>query len=375
MENSIKINLFDNFEILKGNEKILESLSNTRKTKLFLAYLMINRERVVTHKELFELLWSGQEYSNPGTALRTLLYRYRTLISESEYTELYESILSKRGAYQWNPDIKVSIDIYDFEDYSNIGLNEAISKDKRIDCLKKAIDLYRGPLLSEFSEEHWAVPKAVHYRDLYIMDINAYISYLKEEGKNTEVVDVLNKAIEIAGHDDLLDVELSIAKNGFGDDMKEKKYHIMLDHMGSMSDEIDKLQRSMESDDIADSAFVCDFETFKDVYHLQRRLLARTGETMYVSLLTVGFADNFEPDSLDIERAMKALLDSTKKSLRCGDSICRYSDLCLAIMFPAGAYDDARKIMDRIRSRFLIHESNSDIVISYRIRPLKNVKE
>lgn len=377
-DNGIKIQLFDSICITENGEPILESLSNTRKTKLFISYLLINRDRIVPHKELFELLWSGQEYSNPGTALRTLLYRFRNLVADSGHESLEDVILSKRGAYQWNSDIGIGIDIYDFEDYSRVGLNEALSKEKRMECLKKAIDLYKGPLMVEFNEEHWLVPKSVHYRDLYIMDVDAYVTFLKEDNRKQEIRDVLETALIRAGHNDLVDLELGLISDEIDEEAKDRiksRYDVVAKHTNYMSDEVDKLQKNMEADDVADSAFVCDYEMFKEVYHLQRRLLARTGETMYAALITVGFINTESVDSLTVERVMKSLLDSTKKCLRCGDSICRYSDLCLAVMFPAGAYEDARKILERIRSRYLTNVTNSDLVISYRIRPLKNTKD
>lgn len=370
----ITISLFDTFEINKDGSPILESLSNTRKTKLFLAYLILNRKRVIPHKELFELLWSGQEYSNPGTALRTLLYRYRNLISDSNYNELSESIISKRGAYQWNSEIDVSIDIDDFEDYSQVGLNSALSKEKKVECLEKALELYKGPLLKEFAGEHWVVAKAVYYRDLFILDTVEYANILKEEGKSDKALSVLEEAVKKADRNDLIDIEILRIKEGNVKD-SDSRYEVLKSQIGAMDDEMDRIQKGMESDDVTDSAFVCDYEMFKDVYHLQRRLLARTGETMFVSLMTLGFLSDANGDELRNERVMKAMLDSTKKALRCGDSICRYSDSCLAIMFPAGTYDDARKIMERIRNRFLSGVNNSDIVISFKVRPLKNVKD
>lgn len=373
MSNNIRINLFGNFEILKDDQVILDSLSNTRKTKLFLAYLMINKERHVTHRELFELLWAGQEYSNPATALRTLLYRYRTLVAESGYNELENSIISKRGAYIWNKDINVSIDIYDFEDYSAVGLNQVLDKERRMSCLKAAIDLYKGPLLVDSSDEHWVVPKAVKYRDMYVLDVKEYTEFLKKDGKSSEAKKIIENAINIVGHNDLLDMELKLVSGDCNQDDKDR-YELITAQTDKMNLDIDLLQKNMESDDSAESAFICDYDTFKEIYHLQRRLLARTGETMYVSLLTFGFTrDSLDP--LREERVMKALLDSTRVSLRCGDSICRYSDSCLAVMFPAGAYEDARKVVERIRRVFLTGVKDSDIVISFKVRPLKNIKD
>jgi len=373
MKDGIVINLFGEFEILKDGQPILETLSNTRKTKLFLAYLMINKDRLVTHRELFELLWAGQEYSNPATALRTLLYRYRNLVTDSGYAEMESSIISKRGAYIWNRDLNVSIDIYDFEDYSAVGLNKILDKEKREACLKEAINLYRGPLLVDSSDDHWVVPKAAKYRDMYVRDVEEYISILKSEGKTQEVKRVIEEAIKVSGSNDLFDMELKLSS---GNQLEEdvKRYNLISEQVSSMNSDMDELQKNMETDDSADSAFICDYKTFKDIYHLQRRLLARTGETMYVSLLSFGFTkESFDP--LREERVMKALLDSTKVSLRCGDSICRYSDSCLAIMFPAGAYENAKKVVERIRKVFLTGVKDPDIVMSYNIRPLKNIKD
>ena len=44
MSSNVQVKLFGGFSINKGDEEILESLSNTRKTKLFLCYLLINKD-------------------------------------------------------------------------------------------------------------------------------------------------------------------------------------------------------------------------------------------------------------------------------------------------------------------------------------------
>ena len=93
MSEKINIRLFDGFEITKGDKPILENLANTRKTKLFVAYLLVNRDRAITHQELLELLWSGEDYANPATALRTLLYRFRVMIENEGADALKKRLL------------------------------------------------------------------------------------------------------------------------------------------------------------------------------------------------------------------------------------------------------------------------------------------
>lgn len=371
----VNICLFDTLEFNKNGEPILAELLNTRKTKQFLAYLILNKDRSVTQKELFELLWSGQEYSNPGTALRTLLYRYRTLVSERKITELEDSVFSKRNAYQWNDELDVSIDIYDFEAYSTIGLNDSAEEEKRIECLKEAIDLYKGTLLKESAGEHWVVKKAVAYRDMYVNDVYAYVQFLKKDSKYDEIEKIVTRAIEVIGENDILLAELKRAK-AKGESLDEyDDYDEVVNQALEMEEEVERLQKTMEADDIVNSAFVCDLNTFKDVYHLQRRLLARTGETMYLSLLTLGYPKDVKINALKHEKLMGMLIDTAKRSLRCGDSLCRFSDNKIAIMYPAGSFDDARKIIERVRRVFMTKLTGELMVISYRVRPLKNVNE
>ena len=99
MGKKINIKIFDGFEIMMDGKPILENLSNTRKTKLFVAYLLVNSDRPITHQELFELLWSGEDYANPATALRTLLYRFRSMIDKEGADGLAGAIISHRGRW------------------------------------------------------------------------------------------------------------------------------------------------------------------------------------------------------------------------------------------------------------------------------------
>lgn len=376
MDQKIEITLFNHFEIKMDGEPILTSLSNTRKTKLFLSYLLLYKQKAISHRELFELLWSGEDYSNPGTALRTLLYRYRALVDKMEIEPLRNSIISRRGAYQWNQELDVSIDIFDFDDYSKIGLNQSMSVSKRKQCLQRAIDLYTGTLLPDSGEEHWVVPKAVYYRDLYVQDVLAYISLLKEEGAYEEIGALCRNALALAGPADMisLEEEVALARGKMGEELK-LRYESTLSSLVKIELVIGDVQKSMETEDSENSAFVCEYDVFKDIYHLQRRLLARTGDTMFLSLLSMERKsdDDFEP--LQHEKVMTTLLDIIRHELRCGDSICRFSDNTYAIMFPADSFENAIKIMERVKSSIAMNCKEKDVLIVYRIRPLKNAKE
>lgn len=111
----IKIKLFGNFEITADGNVVLEQLKQARKTNLFIQYLILKKGAPVSHEELLDMLWSDRESSNPATALRTLLHRYRNLIEESGIEELKDSIVTTRGFYRWNAGLPCSVDVYEME--------------------------------------------------------------------------------------------------------------------------------------------------------------------------------------------------------------------------------------------------------------------
>ena len=376
MASDVKITLFGGFGLYKDGAPILENLSNTRKTKLFLCYLLLNKDKPISHKELFELLWSGEDYANPGTALRTLLYRYRAMIETSHIDALNNSIISRRGAYQWNPDLDISIDIYEFEAASRKALETINSDEKKTMLLRRALDLYTGNLLPDSNAEHWVVPKAVALRDLYIRVALEYIQMLKAKDDFSAIIDVCNEVQEYIPVSLEIENEMTLAlQKGLAPNEMVDEYDMFRSAVKDMDRMIGGVREEMETDLSENTAFVCEYDMFREVYRLQRRLLMRTGETMFLTMATLRskYKDKHEP--LKNERAMSALLECCKHELRMGDSICRYSDDQYAIMFPVDSYENAVKVMERVRMSFYRKSNLNEYMLVYKICPLKNAKE
>lgn len=376
MTSNVKITLFGGFGIYKDDKPILENLANTRKTKLFLCYLLLNKDKPISHKELFELLWSGEDYANPGTALRTLLYRYRAMIESTGIQALDNSILSRRGAYQWNPDLDVSIDIYDFEEMSTKAIARLGNDDKKAEMLLAAMKLYTGNLLPDSNAEHWVVPKAVAFRDMYIRVALEYIQILKERNDYSGIINVCNEVQEYIPVSLEIENEMNIAmQKGLESDAMRGEYNMFRNAVKDMDRMIGGVREEMETDSSENTAFVCEYDMFREVYRLQRRLLMRTGETMFLTMATLRSKNVDKHEPLKNERAMSALLECCKHELRMGDSICRYSDDQYAIMFPVDSYENAVKVMERVRMSFYRKSNLNEYMLVYKICPLKNSKE
>ncbi len=380
MEEKINIRLFDGFEIRKGNRPILENLSGTRKTKLFVAYLLVNRDRPITHQELFELLWSGEDYANPATALRTLLYRFRSMIEKEKAEALYGAIISRRGTYQWNKDLDVTIDALDFQALAEAGVNPTISASRRKEYLIKAIEMYKGTLLPDFSTEPWLIAKSAAYRDMYVEAVMAYIEILKGEEQYAKIVQICESALSLAGTSEILDLEAQIARLAIANpDAVQKSsvveyYNEVRDLSVKLQDEADRLQTELQDETIEQQAFLCDYRTFKELYNLQRRMQSRSKATIFLGLIHIRCDDTGSTDPLYEEKTMSDIVGIWQRMLRVGDAICRKADTTIAVMFPAESYEDAVGVMERLKSAGR-ERTDEEVVIVYRLRPLKSGRE
>ena len=390
----LQIRLFGNFEILYEGDAVLCQLRQAKKTSQFLQYLILKRDRPVPHQELLDMLWSEKESSNPATALRTLLHRYRALVEESGLTALQDSILTARGSYQWNPRLNCEIDVYEFERLCQQARAQGAKPKERLDCYRRMMDLYTGPLLSNASEETWVVSKSVYYHDLYLESVFDYIELLKTEEHFDEVAEVCRRAMDVDMFDERLHLELMMAlvKTGkkrealsqyyFTTELHSKQpgaqpseeirsmYRMIVQADQEMESDIEKVRGLLEQEDAGVGAFVCQYEIFSEIYQLQRRIIERSNGTMFLSLLTVSDSGDEPMDSLVLDQIMKQLLTAAQQNLRRGDTISRYSATQYVVLLPSVNYDTGKQVMERVKKAFYGNFIKSTVMLNYKLRPL-----
>lgn len=384
MANNISIKLFDGFEILKDGEPVLEGLANTRKTKLFVAYLLTNRERAISHQELFELLWAGEEYANPATALRTLLYRFRNMIDNEGVEALSGAIISRRGTYQWNKSLDISIDALEFLSYSEMGTDVARPISERKEYLETAVSMYTGSLLPDFCSEPWLISKSAAYRDMYISDVENLIAIYKEEKQYAQIVELCDSALSLAGSSEMLELEKNMARLLAADitkgTSKQQKVELYYNEFKALSvnlgDETNRIQAELEDDTVEQKAYLCDYRTFKEIYRFQRRAHSRSKATIFLGVMDIRCDINESGMSSYSTEAdvMYDVVDCCQRQLRCGDAICRMGNTQVAILFPAESYEDAMGVLERLKTASK-ERTDESLVIVYKVRPLKNAKE
>ena len=109
----LSVNTLGKFQVI-NEEDVLndDNIRSAMMTKLLL-YILIHRDQTLGTDEIASALWQEEEVENPAGALKNLMYRLRTLLKQ-HFGE-GDFILTNRGSYYWNPDIKVVIDAEEFE--------------------------------------------------------------------------------------------------------------------------------------------------------------------------------------------------------------------------------------------------------------------
>lgn len=377
----IQINLFGGLEVLADGKPVLEQLRQSRKTDLFLEYLILRRGRPVPHEELLGALWSDRESRNPATALRTLLHRYRRIVQTEGLDPLEHSVLTMRGYYQWNAEMeRCTVDVYVFEKLAQEARTLPAGDERRMPLYRRMIALYRGPLLLTAAQS-WIVPRSAYYHDLYVECVYGLIDLLKAREAFDEIVTLCRQVAEVAQFDGRLQAELMLAlartdagaqpaANG-ADALPQEAlctaYDTVLRAEHSVQMGMEALQLTL--DQSGSGAYACDFPVFQGIYQLQRKLAEHATTAVLLCLLTLTGPDG-EQQGEAFETEMQRLYDVAVATLRRGDVLSRYGTAEIAALLPVGSYEAGRQTVERVRRAFY-REDMPGYVVTYRLRPLQ----
>ncbi len=374
----LQAKLFGRFEFRAG-EKVLndDNIRSEMLTKLF-SYCLCHRQRPIGAQEFVDILWEEDESDNPLGALKNLMYRLRALmkkvLGEGDF------ILTSRGAYMWNPDLTVKLDIEEFAGLCKKADEPSLAKEEKQRILLEACKLYAGPFLPKLSTEQWVVPLVTYYHSMYLTCVKE-LTILLDEAKEYDIMaEVCSAAIDMDPLDEKLHYFLIKALIGQGKQGLALEHYtaataMLYENLGvSPSDELRALYRdivklkhvqemdiSVIQEDLAEAiqpkgAFFCDYGIFREVYRLEYRRMERMGMSVYVSLITLTLPSSMENDRDKsvrlISSAMRQMRLALADTLRVGDVVSQYSASQYIALLPTCTYENANAVMQRVVSRY-----------------------
>lgn len=388
----IRAQLLGDFSLACADAAVGDGNSRSHKVKSLLAYLVYNRDRMVSIDELIRILGNDRRDSAPIAALRTTLYRVRRAIEPIEQLAGAPLVVTQNGMYGWNPRVPVELDTARLE---KLCLGEAPEGPGRVDYYQSILELYRGDFLQNLASEHWVEPLAEHYRSLYLSAVQRAAPVFMEEGLLRETVDHCWRAISLSPYCEPLYRWLMRARSALGDsrgaaEVYEQLRTLLYKDLGVMPEEEtqqvyqqilldagggaltpDSIRGQLQEHEPPAGALMCDYTSFKLFYQAEARAAARRGDAIHIGVLSV-LSRNGKPLSAhSLSRAMGQLHSQICKSLRTGDIASCCSSSQYILMLVQANYENSRLVCERVVRDFLREHPRSPIRIQSVVFPLE----
>lgn len=393
----VRIQMLGGFQLQCGNSLIGENSGRSYQMWNLLEYLIVHRHQEVSQAMIIEALWPDESSDNPANALKNLVYRIRTALTAAGFAQGKEMVKYESGSYFFNNAVDPVVDAEEFERLYKEATLPGTPRDRQEELLTRAIALYKGDFLPRSQHEPWVVSLSTYYHGLYLRSVLGLVTLLKIQDRQEDIINLCERALLVDQFEEALHEELIralIAQN------KQKK---ALDHYQHTTDlfyrtlgvkpseslrslyrEIVKTVNMVETDleiikeDLRESsrsqgAFLCDYEIFRSMYQLEVRTAARSGQAVFLGLLTLSPVGDHLPEQKLFITAMDRLREALCGSLRLGDVVSRFSASQYVLMLPTLTYENGQMVMARVAKKFAALYRGNGVRLTTTLLPLDSI--
>ncbi|MEG2173880.1 MAG: BTAD domain-containing putative transcriptional regulator [Oscillospiraceae bacterium] len=391
------IKMLGGFEMTIEGHTISDTVGRTYRLWNLLEYLIANRNKFISQEELIVALWPEDNSDNPTNALKNLIYRIRTTLTSAGISCAKEMIVYHTGAYHWNNMIVCDVDHERFDHLAQQAQDCHLSSTQRINIGLEALALYRGDFLPLSAFEQWVVPLSAYYHAAYLRCALATCELLLEQQRYDEIYALCTRAFEIDRFEESLHyyyikvllaqgkAALALEHYNYVNDLfyrelgvrptegMRRLYREIAGTLGSIETDLNVIKDDLNEKENITGAFYCNYEVFKNMYRIEARAAARTGQTVFIGLLTVTDLNGEVPQHAELNRGMEELLATVLKSLRRGDVIARFSATQYVLMLPTLTYENGEMVLNRICKRYRREYCAHALKITASLKPLEPI--
>lgn len=389
---SIQVRMLGEFSLTAGGNQISDTSNRSRKVWSLLAYLICNRDRVVSQKKLIDLLWGEDSTStNPENALRITLHRLRSLLDELYPGAGRELVLHKDGGYAWNAQAPMELDCDRFEQLGNAA---SLEEGQRLCQYLQALECYRGEFLPRQSSDVWVIPISAHFQNRFLEITLETARLLLTKNRFEEAVLYCRKAAAMEPYHEPLHQMLMQALGAKGDpkgaaavyDSLSKR---LFDDFGIRPNEqtravyrtaahspedrtlpMDEVLEHLQEPSSKSGALVCDYDYFKVLCYSESRAMERSGNVTHIALLSLSSGTDKPLTKRSLNRIMEQLGESLRLNLRRGDTVSRCSVSQYIIMLPNANYENSCMVCRRCVAAFQRLHPHVTAKVHYMVQPL-----
>ena len=191
---------FGSTEFYQRGEPVPEDKWIRKKSKVLLAYLMSDPERIHTKDEIIDMFFDEMPADKADVAYHSTLYNIRTALKIYDI-KTDKPKRSKDKTYDFNPQyilyedktIRLNHDFYyesaniEFEKLFSKSRLTSISADEKREFISKAIEIYKGDFMPGYYDG-WCEELRTKYKNNFIILCEELINILEGDAKYEEVI-------------------------------------------------------------------------------------------------------------------------------------------------------------------------------------------
>lgn len=390
----VQVSMLGGFRLQANGHEVDESLNRARQLWNLLEYLIAFRHRDISPDELVDVLWHNDEIDNPSSALKNLVYRVRTILVSHGIPGAKNMILCQRGTYSWNNALTTTVDIEEFERLIREADEKESQPAEQLDLYMQALSYYKGDLLPKSAFEEWVVPLSTYYHSLYVKCVEKTIRLLMDAGRYQEITHIAQQAIVIDQFEESFHEALILAQIAMGNQQRamahyehvtslfyrelgvkpserlRNLYREIIKNVQHVETDLEIIKEDLREASLAYGAFFCEYEVFKNIYRLEARAAERTGQSVFLLLLTVTDTQGQIPAIKLLNNSMDRLRDCLLHSLRRNDVVSRFSATQFVVMLSSLTFENSLMVQDRILGRFKRENPRIAVRIHPKLQPM-----
>ena len=380
-DNKIKlqIQLFGGLNISYEGKNIAIGKNKTSKYIQLLEIIWLSGDKGVSKDSLVSILYDREEQSNLNNSFNNLIYQMHKQLKKSGLPD-HEYIVNDNGFFYIDENVEVESDAASFREYVEQA-REAKDTATEVLLYRKAFDLYKAELLPELSTQEWVIIQSVQLQKMYSECVIALGNYYDKRKDYDSMLKVYKKAAELYPDDDW---QIGVINALIGVDNYKEAYRVYNETVRYYTDELgitpssdliecyDKMSRQITNmpskilqirDDIIErresldrddeGAYDCSYPSFIDAYHILSRNMERSGQSVYMILLTiVDYEGKKIANQSKLDAKNKLLQEAISITLRQGDTYCKYSSSQFLLLLVGTSKESCKSVYRRILNKY-----------------------
>ena len=370
----LQVQMLGVFNVKYGDKPLSLGRNTATKAMKLLQILLYRMEDGIAREELLECLYGREDLTDAANNLRVTVHRLKKLLIDAGLPE-YDYITIKKGIYQWESPMEVSVDALEMSRLIEDANSESDEK-KKIKMLEKACHMYAGELLSNMSGEDWVIIEAIQYKNMYSDALRTVCDWKISHGEYESALKLCAPACEMYPFDEWQTVKIDcyIAMHRYKDALQEyeetarmlieelgisptpkmmEQFKVMSKRISNRPQEIEEIKDELQEENWEKGAFFCTVPGFRDAYRVMCRCMERNGQSVFLLVCTLIDSKGRPMEhSQKLEQMSERLFVAIKDSLRRCDSFTKYNATQYLVMLMGTNEENCQIVIDRIVKSF-----------------------